>query len=57
MSHFDLSAPQKLGVYNDSHVGKMNDAVGVICMQIFWLIYGALGRCLAKHFSIFVTVF
>lgn len=63
MSHFDSSALQKLGVYNDSHVAKTNDAVGVICMQIFdcfrnlTVIYGGLCRCLAKHFSFFVSVF
>lgn len=63
MSHFDSSALQKLGVYSDSHVAKMSDAVGVICMQIFdcfrnlTVIYGALRRCLAKHFSSFVIVF
>lgn len=35
MSHFDSSALQKLGVYDDDHEAQMNDAVGVICMQIF----------------------
>lgn len=63
MSHFDSSTLQKLGVYNDSHVAEMNDAVGVICMQIFdcfrnlTVIYGALRRCLARHFSFVVIVF
>lgn len=63
MSHFDPSAIQKLGVCDESHVAKMNDAVGVICMQIFdcfWkltVIYGVLRRCWAKHFSFFITVF
>jgi len=44
MSHF----PQKLGVYNDSDVGELNDAGGVICMQIFWVLQKCRGftvRC------------
>lgn len=51
ISHFELCALQKLGVYNESHVAQMNDAVGVTCMQIFdsprksTLIYGALRKC------------
>jgi len=36
MAHFDLfSSKEKLGVYRESRVAEMNQAVGVICMQIF----------------------
>lgn len=62
MSDFDSSALQKLGVYSDSHVAKMNDAEGVICMQIFdssrnsSVVYSALRWPLDKRFCFFVIV-
>lgn len=52
MSHFDSSVLQKLGVYNEGPVAEMNDALTLICMQIFFFFtasemnsdYGALRR-------------